>query len=122
MEDSPVMRLMLQEMLEAQGHQIVAQADSAASALKAYRETKPQLVTLDISLPDKDGFAALKELRHSDPSAAVVIITGSNQEKIEAQARSMKALGILHKPFDQNELAALMEQVSAALSKRKWKY
>ncbi|MEK7656804.1 MAG: response regulator [Elusimicrobiota bacterium] len=118
-DDSPVLRLMLQEMLEALGHQIVAQADSAASAMKAYKEHKPQLVTLDISLPDKDGLTVLKELRQSDPSAAVVIITGNNQKAIEAQALNSKALGVLHKPFNQDELAALMEQVTVLLSRRR---
>ena len=110
---------MLQEMLEALGHEIVAQADSAASAMKAYKEHKPQLVTLDISLPDKDGLTVLKELRQLDTSSAVVIITGNNQKKIEEQALNLKALGVLHKPFNQDELAALMEQVSAILSRRR---
>lgn len=118
-DDSPVLRLMLREMLEIQGHRIVGEADSAASALKAYKELKPQLVTLDISLPDKDGLAVLKELRQLDTSASVVIITGNNQKAIEQQALNLKALGVLHKPFDQEELSALMDQVSAILSKRR---
>ena len=62
-DDSPVLRIMLSEMLKTLGHTVVAEADSAASGLKAYKEMKPDLVTLDISLPDENGLQVLEKLR-----------------------------------------------------------
>ena len=81
-DDSPVLRLMLQEMLESLGHQVIAQADTAAGALQAYKEHKPELVTLDVSLPDGNGLTVLKELRRIDPFAKVIMITGNDQKHL----------------------------------------
>jgi two-component system chemotaxis response regulator CheY len=109
-DDSPVMRIMLQEMLIGLGHQVVAEACDGAEALRMYRANKPDLVTLDISLPDMDGLAVLQNLRRADPNAKVMIVTGNDQKAIETKALAMKALGVLHKPFDSNELSSIIEK------------
>jgi len=109
-DDSPVLRIMLQEMLVSLGHQVVGEASSGAEALKAYRELKPDLVTLDISLPDMDGFAVLQNIRRADPGAKVMFVTGNDQKAIEQKASSFKALGVLHKPFDSTELSIIIEK------------
>ena len=67
-DDSPVLRIMLQEMLTAMGHEIVGDAETGAGALKAFREKKPELVTLDVSLPDMNGIEVLRKMKQIDPS------------------------------------------------------
>ncbi len=112
-DDSPVLRIMLGEMLKAMGHTIVGEADSAAGGLKAFKELKPELVTLDVSLPDENGLQVLEKLKRMDPSAKVIVVTGNDQKAVEDKAMSLKALGVLHKPFDEAELAAMVEKVGA---------
>ena len=112
-DDSPVMRIMLSEMLTAMGHTIVAEADTAAAGLKAFKEKKPDLVTLDISLPDENGLSVLEKLRRADPTARVLVVTGNDQRAVEDKAMALKALGVLHKPFDEAELAAMIEKAGA---------
>lgn len=112
-DDSPVLRIMLGEMLKAMGHTIVGEADSAAGGLKAFKELKPELVTLDVSLPDENGLQVLEKLKRMDPSAKVIVVTGNDQKAVEDRAMALKALGVLHKPFDEAELAAMVEKVGA---------
>ena len=116
-DDSPVLRIMLQEMLQSLGHEIVGEAENGADAVKVYREKKPDLVTLDISLPDMDGLTVLKEIRRFDSRAKVMIVTGNDQKSLEEQALALKALGVLHKPFDNSELAAIIQRISSSLKK-----
>jgi two-component system chemotaxis response regulator CheY len=113
-DDSPVLRLMLQEMLEALGHQVIAQADSVASAIQAYKDNRPDLTTLDISLPDGDGLTALKEIKRIDPSSKVIVITGNDQKKLLEQVLQLKAVGVLRKPFDADDLAGIIDRVPGA--------
>ncbi len=110
-DDSPVLRIMLSEMLTSLGHTIVAEAETAAEGLKAFKEKKPDLVTLDISLPDENGLAVLEKLRRADPGARVLVVTGNDQRAVEDKAMALKALGVLHKPFDEAELAAMIEKI-----------
>lgn len=109
-DDSPVLRIMLAEMLKTLGHTIVGEADSGAGGLKAYKELKPDLVTLDISLPDETGLQVLEKLRRFDPAAKVIVVTGNDQKSVEDKAMSLRALGVLHKPFDEAELSAMVEK------------
>lgn len=113
-DDSPVLRIMLGEMLKSLGHTIIGEADSAASGLKAFRELKPDLVTLDISLPDENGLQVLEKLRRLDPAARVIVVTGNDQKSIVDKAMSLRALGVLHKPFDEGELQAMLEKAGKA--------
>jgi len=115
-DDSPVVRLILQDMLEALGHKVVAQAESAAGAIAAFREGKHDVVLLDISLPDGEGLSVLREMRQIDPSARVFIVTGNAQKALREQAIESGALGLLQKPFDAKELAALLGQIGEAAS------
>lgn len=116
-DDSPVLRIMLLEMLQSLGHEVVGEAANAADALQAFRTHKPDLVTLDISLPDKDGLTVLKELRRIDLNAKVLIVTGNDQKALETNAMTLKALGVLHKPFDIDELTSMFEKLESQLRK-----
>jgi len=112
-DDSAVMRVMLVDMVESLGHQVAAQADTAAGALKAFKEAKPDLVLLDVSLPDGDGLSVLREIRRASPSARVIMVTGNDQKKIRDQAIALGAKGVLCKPFDIGELTARLSQAGA---------
>lgn len=112
-DDSPVLRIMLQEMLESLGHDIVGEAENGETAISKFRELKPELVTLDVSLPDINGLEVLQKIRRIDVGAKVLMVTGNDQKAIETKALALRALGVLRKPFDEGELKAMLEKVSA---------
>lgn len=116
-DDSPVLRIMLQEMLEALGHEIVAEAEDGETAVAKFREHKPELVTLDVSLPDINGLEVLERIRRITPSAKVLMVTGNDQKAIETKALALKALGVLRKPFDEADLKKMLDKL-APLIKR----
>ncbi|MEK7656384.1 MAG: response regulator [Elusimicrobiota bacterium] len=98
-DDSPMSRILLREMLESMGHQVIGEADSGSAGLEAYGKLKPDLITLDISLPDMDGIQVLRELRRTSNGAKVVLVSGNDQKKILDQAKVLKA-PLVCKPFD----------------------
>lgn len=118
-DDSPVLRIMLREMLESLGHEVVEEAEDGEGALKAYREKRPELVTLDISLPDMNGIQVLQKLRLIDASANVLVVTGNDQKAIADKALTLKALSVLRKPFDETELKIVLEKIGPRIAKRK---
>ncbi|MFA5139111.1 MAG: response regulator [Elusimicrobiota bacterium] len=109
-DDSSMYRELLKVMLEGLGHTLVGEAETGADAVAQFASAKPDLVTLDISLPDMDGLAVLREIRRSNPRAKVILVTGNDQGKIVAQARTLGALALLVKPFH-------VEQLEDALKK-----
>jgi two-component system chemotaxis response regulator CheY len=117
-DDSPVLRVMLTEMLTSIGHEIVGEADCVKAGLAAYIEKKPDLVTLDVSLPDGNGLDLLQMIRRHDPNARAVMVTGNDQQTLEKRALALKALGVLHKPFDVEELVALIQKVAPFIRPR----
>ena len=112
-DDSPISRITLREMLESVGHQIVGEADSGRGGIDAYHALRPDLMTLDISLPDMDGIQVLRELRLKVPSAKAVLISGNDQKKILDQARLLRA-PLVCKPFSLEELEKALAQTAGA--------
>ena len=98
-EDSPVARIMLAEMLGLRGHQMVAEADNELRAVEAYRKLKPDLVTLDLSLGTENGLHVLKSLRQIDSKARVLVISGNPQKGIVEQVMASGAAAFITKPF-----------------------
>ncbi|MFA6028446.1 MAG: response regulator [Elusimicrobiota bacterium] len=107
-DDSPMSRVLLTEMLSALGHEIVGEAESGQAGLDAFKKLRPDLVTLDISLPDMDGLAVLRELRHISPSARVVLVSGNDQKRVLDYAKQMKT-PLVSKPFESKDLASAID-------------
>ena len=113
-DDSAPLRLILTDMLEGLGHQVVGEAADLDAALKAYSEQKPDLVTLDLSLSaigGADGIAVLKALRQADAKARVIVISGNAQAKVRELVERAGACAFVGKPLKETELA---EAVSKA--------
>jgi two-component system chemotaxis response regulator CheY len=112
-DDSEMLRMHLADMLASLGHEVVGEADSGEAGLAAFQKLKPDLVTLDISLPDMDGLAVLRELRRVSPSARVILVSGNDQKRILDFAAKMKA-PLVCKPIELEILAAAIEKIGAA--------
>jgi len=112
-DDSPISRITIREILESMGHQIVGEADSGRGGIDAFRSLRPDLMTLDISLPDMDGIQVLRELRLKMPSAKVILISGNDQKKVQEQARLLWA-PLVCKPFSLETLESAVAQAAGA--------
>ena len=72
-DDAAFMRKMVSDALAKGGHEVIGQAGNGVEALEQFRELRPDLMTLDITMPEKDGLATLKDLMELDPSAKVIM-------------------------------------------------
>ncbi|WP_173406241.1 response regulator [Pelosinus sp. UFO1] len=111
-DDAVFIRLTLKMMLEKNGYQVVGEAANGAEAILKYNELKPDLVTMDITMPQMDGITALKAIKKMDSSAKVVMISAMGQEATVKDAIVSGANGFIVKPF-------VEEQVIRGLSKFK---
>jgi two-component system chemotaxis response regulator CheY len=113
-EDSVITRDLIREFIETCGHQVVAEAETLQSAVDAYLEHKPDLVTLDLSLADTDGLSVLKALRAMDASARVLIVSANIQQNVHEEVRAAGAVGFLSKPFALADVKRVLSSFSPA--------
>ncbi len=115
-DDSQFMRKMLKDILTKEGFTDLIEAEDGNETLAKYEKEKPDLLLLDIIMPNLDGLGALKKMDTSDIEKKVIIITAVGQEKMKADAR---ALGVKHyivKPFQEKEV---IEAVKKTLGRGK---
>jgi len=109
-DDAAFMRKVLSDALAAGGHEVAGEAGDGEAALAAYRELRPDLVTLDITMPGKDGLATLRELVELDPAALVVICSALGQETKVLEAIKAGAKDFVVKPFERDRLLSAVEK------------
>lgn len=98
-DDALFMRSILRGILEEHGHRVVAEAASAAEAKQLLRETSPDIITLDIILPDSNSLELLKEIVSTRPASRVLVCSAIGQDAIVAKALELGAKAFLQKPF-----------------------
>ncbi len=111
-DDSPPMRFILRGYLEQAGHAVVGEAEDQPQALASFRELRPDVVTLDLSLVNEDGLSVLKALREQDPAARVLIVSANSQKKVVEFALASGAAGFLGKPIEPVALAAALARAT----------
>lgn len=110
-DDAAFMRMSLKSMLERNGFEVVGEAENGAIGVKKYLQLKPDVVTMDITMPEKDGVEALKEIRVLDPNAKVVMISTMGQEKFIRESVILGAKSFIVKPFKEEHAIKTLEQV-----------
>jgi two-component system, chemotaxis family, chemotaxis protein CheY len=103
-DDSLVMRRMIQDILTKAGYQIVGMAKDTSEALQKFQETMPDLVTMDIVMPGERGLSALKRILEIDARARVIIVSGLHQKSIFQEAMQLGAKEYVVKPFEEEDL------------------
>ena len=98
-DDAAFMRKMLGDALSKGGHEIVGEAGNGVEAVDRFRDLKPDVTTLDITMPEKDGLVALKEILTLDPAARVVMCSALGQESKVLEAIKAGAKDFVVKPF-----------------------
>jgi two-component system chemotaxis response regulator CheY len=112
-DDAAFMRKMVSDALAKGGHEVVGEAGNGVEAIAQYQALKPDLVTLDITMPEKDGLAALGEIVAADPSAKVVMCSALGQESKVLEAIKLGAKDFVVKPFQPTRV---IEAVGKALA------
>ena len=112
-DDAAFMRKLLSDALASGGHEVVGEAGNGVEAVVRYQELRPELTTLDITMPEKDGLAALAEIMAIDPAAKVVMCSALGQEAKVLEAVKLGAKDFVVKPF---QPARVLEAVGKALA------
>ena len=110
-DDSLITVRKLSSMLTALGHRVVHTAGTGQEALIAYESCKPDLVTMDITMPDMDGIEATRQIRDKFPDALIIMVTSHGQEKMVLDALKAGAKGYVLKPFREEKLKEVIEAI-----------
>jgi two-component system chemotaxis response regulator CheY len=113
-DDAAFMRLVLKSMLEKNGFTVVGEAENGRAAIKQYEELKPDIVTMDITMPEKDGVQALKEIKAFDPNARVIMVSAMGQEGFIKESILLGAKYFIVKPFREEHVIMIMNKIIAA--------
>jgi len=98
-DDAAFMRTMLKDILLQGGHEVVAEASNGEEAIEHYRMFRPELVTMDITMPIMEGVQALREIRRIDPQARVIMCSAVGQRQMIVEAIQSGAKDFIVKPF-----------------------
>jgi two-component system, chemotaxis family, chemotaxis protein CheY len=112
-DDAAFMRKVVSDALTSGGHQVVGEAGNGNEAVQRYQELQPELTTLDITMPEKDGLAALAEIMTINPSARVLMCSALGQESKVIESIKLGAKDFVVKPF---QPPRLLEAVGKALA------
>jgi two-component system chemotaxis response regulator CheY len=110
-DDAAFMRMMLKGILEKNGYMVVAEAVNGKDALSKYLEHKPDIVTMDITMPEVDGIGAVKSIRAVDPKARIVMCSAMGQQAMVIEAIQAGALDFIVKPFAEGRVVEALAKV-----------
>ena len=113
-DDAVFMRMMLKDILTKGGHNVCGEAGNGTEAVTKYQELKPDIVTMDITMPDMDGIQALQRIKALDPSARVVMCSAMGQQAMVIQAIQSGAKDFIVKPFDNTRVLEAINKVCTA--------
>jgi two-component system chemotaxis response regulator CheY len=110
-DDAAFMRMMIKDILTKNGYNVVGEAENGKKAVEAYGECNPDLVLMDITMPEMDGIQALKEIRAKDPSASVIMCSAMGQQAMVIEAIQSGAKDFIVKPFQAERVLEAVKKV-----------
>lgn len=109
-DDAAFMRVSIRNIISKNGFEVAGEAENGVIAVQKYAELRPDIVTMDITMPEMNGLDALKAIRKMDPEAIVIMVSALGQESMVREAVLSGAKGFVVKPFKE-------ETITAALAK-----
>lgn len=110
-DDSAFMRMSLKTILEKNSYRVIGEAENGKQGVFRFQELKPDIVTLDVTMPEMDGLEALKEIKKIDPAAKVMMVTAMGQEAMVKEAILSGAQGFVVKPIVESVLLKAVNQL-----------
>ena len=110
-DDAAFMRMMIKDILTKNGYNVVGEAENGAKAIEKYQELKPDLVLMDITMPEMDGIQALKAIKAADSSAAVIMCSAMGQQAMVIESIQSGAKDFIVKPFQQDRVLEAVRKV-----------
>jgi two-component system chemotaxis response regulator CheY len=109
-DDAAFMRMMIKEILTNYGFEVVGEAHDGLMAIEKYKELRPNLVTMDITMPEMDGLTALKEIKKLDPEAKVIMCSAMGQQAMVIDAIQAGAKDFIVKPFQADRVIEVIKK------------
>ena len=110
-DDAAFMRMMIKDILSKNGYEVAGEAENGAVAVAKYSELKPDLVLMDITMPEKDGIQALKEIKAADGGAKVIMCSAMGQQAMVIEAIQSGARDFIVKPFQADRVIEAVKKV-----------
>lgn len=110
-DDTAFMRMTLKNILEKNGYQVVGEAEDGQVAVDKYMELRPDLVTMDITMPRMDGITAIKKIMEADPKAKIVVCSAMGQKALVIEALNAGAKDFIVKPFQAERIIDAVQKV-----------
>lgn len=107
-DDAAFMRVSIKNMLAKNGYEVIGEAENGKIAIQKFQELSPDIITMDITMPEMDGLASLKKILSINPSANVVMISAMGQESMVREAVLSGAKGFIVKPFKEDVILAAL--------------
>ncbi|WP_406656711.1 response regulator [Methanolobus sp. ZRKC2] len=110
-DDAAFMRMVIKDILKKNGHEVVAECVDGLDAVQKYPEANPELVFMDIVMPNMEGIDALKKIMEMDPGAKVVMCSSIGQQSVVTDALKSGAQDFIVKPFDATKVLEVIGKV-----------
>ena len=110
-DDAAFMRMMIKDILTKNGFEIAGEAENGAKAIEKYKETRPDLVIMDITMPEVDGIQAVKEIKKIDPDSKIVMCSAMGQQAMVIEAIQAGAKDFIVKPFQADRVIEAVRKV-----------
>ena len=110
-DDAAFMRMMIKDILRKGGYDVVGEAEDGARAIEKFKELRPDLVTMDITMPDMDGITAVKEIRKLNPEAVIIMCSAMGQQAMVIDAIQAGAKDFVVKPFQPDRVLEAVRKV-----------
>ena len=110
-DDAAFMRMMIKDILSKNGFEIAGEAANGAEAVEKFKELSPDLVTMDITMPEMDGIQALKEIKQVDGGAKVIMCSAMGQQAMVIDAIQSGAKDFIVKPFQADRVLEAIKKV-----------
>ncbi|ASW43134.1 response regulator [Clostridium isatidis] len=110
-DDASFMRMMIKDILQKNGFEVVAEGSNGVEAVELYKKERPDIVTMDITMPDMDGIEAVKQIRAFDPNAKIIMCSAMGQQSMVMDAIKSGAKDFIVKPFQADRVLEAIRKV-----------
>ena len=110
-DDAAFMRMMIKDILTKNGYNVAGEAENGARAVEKYNELKPDLVLMDITMPEMDGIQALKKIKETDSSALIIMCSAMGQQAMVIESIQAGAKDFIVKPFQADRVIESIRKV-----------